>query len=58
MITVVFIGGFLTPEDHVPYPISSIPPNIRIIPVYPSGVASLHDRVMQIFYELKGIHNT
>lgn len=53
-ITVVFIGGFMMPENYIPYPTESIPSHIRVISVYPSSAASLHDRVMQIFYELKG----
>jgi len=51
---VVYCGGFLTPEGQIPYSPGITPKNVRPINVYPSGVASLHDRVMQIFYELKG----
>ena len=51
---IVYCGGFLTPEGRVPYTALAIPPHATVIPVFPSGVASIHDRVMHIFYELKG----
>ena len=56
MITVVFVGGFLNPEGHIPYPnLTEINGHkIHVIPVYPASVSSLHDRAMQVFYELKG----
>ena len=52
--TVLFISGFLTPTNWVSYPPSLVPDNVDLITIYPSSVASLHDRVCQIFYELKG----
>lgn len=54
-IYVVYIGGFLVPRNRMPYDETlQIPSHMKVICVYPSGVSSLHDRVMQIFYELKG----
>jgi len=52
--TVLFISGFLTPTNWVSYPPSLVPENVDLITIYPSSVASLHDRACQIFYELKG----
>ena len=51
---IVNISGFLTPSQWVSYPESNIPSNIEMISVYPSPTGSIHDRVCQIFYELKG----
>jgi len=52
---IVFIGGFLVPKGR--YSIQEgLPKNARVIHVYPSGVCSIHDRVMQVFYELVGGH--
>eukprot|EP01041_Mallomonas_annulata_P006935 gene6935-14080_t len=51
---VVYVGGFLVTEGFVPIPVHVFPENWKVIPVFPSGVTSLHDRVMNIFYELKG----
>ena len=54
-VTVVYVGGFLVPKGRMPYNDDiSFPSNTNVIVVYPSGVSSIHDRVMQIFYELKG----
>jgi triacylglycerol esterase/lipase EstA (alpha/beta hydrolase family) len=54
-IYVIYIGGFLVPRNRMPFDESlQIPSHVKVICVYPSGVSSLHDRVMQIFYELKG----
>lgn len=53
-LTIVYIGGFLVPEGRMPYRTDTLPANIKVIPVFPSGAASLHDRVVQVFYELKG----
>lgn len=53
-ITVVYISGFMTPSNLVCYPKDLIPHNVNMITVFPSPVGSLHDRVCQIFYELKG----
>jgi hypothetical protein len=50
----IFIGGFLSPRNWISYPPDLVPKNLRIITVNPSPVGSLHDRVCQIFYELKG----
>jgi hypothetical protein len=52
-IVIVFISGFLAPHGR-PCPPEWLPPHVKLITVHPSGVASLHDRAMQIFYELKG----
>jgi triacylglycerol esterase/lipase EstA (alpha/beta hydrolase family) len=55
LINVVYIGGFLVPRGRMPYSDDfHLPKSTRVILVYPSGVSSMHDRVMQIFYELKG----
>lgn len=51
---VVFINGFLSPNNWVPYPVHMIPPHIQMISVFPSPTGSFHDRVCEIFYELKG----
>lgn len=53
-ITIVLINGFLTPTNWISYPPNVVPENINIISVNPSPTCSLHDRVMQTFYELKG----
>eukprot|EP01036_Dinobryon_divergens_P022297 gene22297-30540_t len=53
-IKVVFISGFLTPHNWISYPVEVIPSNISMIPVFPSPVASIHDRACQVFYELVG----
>jgi triacylglycerol esterase/lipase EstA (alpha/beta hydrolase family) len=53
-IVIVYIGGFLVPKGRMPYDERDVPLNTKILTVYPSGVSSLHDRVMQLFYELKG----
>ena len=53
-IVVVFINGFLSPNNWVSYPEHMIPPHVQMISVYPSPTGSFHDRVCQIFYELKG----
>ena len=50
---IIYIGGFLTNEE-LPHWFGRAPKDFRIISVCPSGVASIHDRVMQVFYELKG----
>lgn len=42
MVTAIFVGGFLHPEGHAPYPENA--EGVRVISVYPSGVSSLHDR--------------
>jgi triacylglycerol esterase/lipase EstA (alpha/beta hydrolase family) len=49
---VVYINGFLAPQNDLSE--SSTFAAVRIIQVSPSNVSSIHDRVMQIFYELKG----
>ena len=49
--TIVFIGGFLMPDDWVYHRECH---GMRVICVYPSPVGSLHDRVCEIFHELKG----
>ena len=58
-IVVVYVGGFLEPEEYIVPRLkhltaASAHNNVRIIAVYPSSVSSLHDRAMQIFWELKG----
>lgn len=53
-INVVFISGFLTPNDWISYPQDCIPDNIHMINVFPSSTGSLHDRVCEVFYELVG----
>lgn len=53
VINIVFIGGFLFGDGWMPFPPEvqeSFPSHVRFIPVYPSNLSSLHDRVMQIFY--------
>lgn len=50
----VFISGFMTPQSWLSYPSEAIPSHIRMIPVFPSPVGSLHDRVCRVFYEIKG----
>ena len=35
-IKVVFISGFITPHNWISYPVELIPPNITMIPVFPS----------------------
>jgi hypothetical protein len=52
-VIVVFVNGFLAPESS-PFPADLVPPNIEMVCVYPSPTGSFHDRVCQIFYELKG----
>ena len=52
--TVIMLHGFFTPTNWVSYPPSLVPDNVDLITIYPSSVASLHDRACQIFYELKG----
>lgn len=49
--TVVFIGGFLMPDNWTFHKECE---DIRVINVFPSPVGSLHDRAIEIFYELKG----
>eukprot|EP01031_Cornospumella_fuschlensis_P029896 gene29896-36101_t len=51
---VVFISGFLTPNTWQSYPGDLVPNDMEIISVFPSPTGSLHDRVCQTFYELKG----
>jgi hypothetical protein len=53
-VTIVYIAGFLVPEGRMPAPINELSDDTTIIHVHPSGVCSLHDRVMHIFYELIG----
>lgn len=53
-IKVVFISGFLTPRTWQSYPTHLVPADMEVISVYPSPTGSLHDRVCQTFYELKG----
>lgn len=54
-ITVIYIGGWLVPKGRQPYGNEvKCPDNINVISVYPSGACSIHDRVMQTFYEIKG----
>ena len=62
-ITIVLVGGFLLPphhDFHLAYwgaaldPFAFPPSRYNIICVHPGPIASLHDRVCQIFYELKG----
>lgn len=45
-IIVVYIGGFLVPRGRIP--VEECPRGVKLIIVYPSGVSSLHDRVMQV----------
>jgi len=51
---VIYIVGFLNPDSYTQYNPNAIPPDVVVIPVFPSGVASIHDRVMEIFFEVKG----
>ena len=51
---VVYIGGFLTSDTCVSYPTVPEMEKMRVMQINPSGVSSLHDRIMQCFYELKG----
>jgi hypothetical protein len=53
-IVIVFISGFLSPPSWISYPQHHIPSNVRMITVTPSATGSLHDRAIQIFYQLKG----
>eukprot|EP01038_Epipyxis_sp_PR26KG_P011997 gene11997-16061_t len=53
-VTVIFISGFMMPTNYISYPIDLIPPNVKVIEVFPSPVGSSHDRVCEVFYELIG----
>eukprot|EP01039_Chlorochromonas_danica_P014334 gene14334-16723_t len=53
-VTIVYISGFMTPSNMICFPEDSVPADVEIITVYPSPVGSIHDRVCQVFYELKG----
>ncbi len=57
-LTIVLVGGFLLPptqEFHTLYWGEALNfPQHRLLCVHPGPIASLHDRVCQIFYELKG----
>ena len=54
-ITAVYVGGFLAPKcNEKLFSDQTKPEKVRWLQVSPSAVGSLHDRVMQIFYELKG----
>lgn len=53
-INVVYIGGFLAPDNEDIYAFKKAPSHINLLQVFPSGASSIHDRVMQIFFELKG----
>lgn len=50
---IVYISGFLAPKQYLVTE-AEVFADARIIQVSPSNVSSLHDRAMQIFYELKG----
>ena len=54
IVTLVYIGGFLVPENRLPFSADIVPSHVRVIALFPSGVSSLHDRVCQCFYELVG----
>jgi len=51
---IIYCPGFLTTGDTTKVYLGEAPPATRIIGVNPSSVCSMHDRVMQIFYEIKG----
>jgi hypothetical protein len=53
MVVVVYINGFLAPQQDLLAAVEVFA-GARVIQVSPSNVSSLHDRVMQIFFELKG----
>lgn len=53
-INIIFIGGFLIPKEWISYSLLNLPLNYNILSVYPSPISSIHDRVIEIFYELKG----
>jgi triacylglycerol esterase/lipase EstA (alpha/beta hydrolase family) len=55
--SVVFIGGFLAPsgmQDYFPSNSANLFPGMDIVTPAISGVASLHDRVCELFYQLVG----
>ncbi len=52
-IVIVFCGGFLSTSGGSPYE-GEVPKGCKLLGVTPSSVCSIHDRVMQIFYEIKG----
>lgn len=53
-VTIVYIGGFVNPNECLPFPSDIVPSDVNAIAVVPSGVSSIHDRVCQCFYELVG----
>ena len=51
---VVFIPGFGSPTNWIPFSKGDIPDEVDILLMKISPVASLHDRVCQIYYQLRG----
>ena len=50
---VIFIPGFCNPSNWIPY-CKSVANDIDILIMQISSFASLHDRAVQIYYQLKG----
>jgi len=51
---IIYCPGFLSTDDSACVYHGDAPKGTRIIGVDPSSVCSIHDRVMQIFYSIKG----